>query len=92
MGKLSGPRLRGITQNGRLVCIYSPEDLSVGLVGEQVDGILGYKPETATALMRKILLLASGDTPVTPKVRGKTPSQPATGRATTAPWDKALGE
>jgi len=66
LGNLKTPRLRGITQGGRLVCIYSPEDLSVGLVGEPVDGILGYSPESATALMRKILLLASGATPTTP--------------------------
>jgi hypothetical protein len=75
MGGMKGPRLRGITKDGRLVCIYSPEDLSVGMVGEPVDGILGYSPATATELMRKILLLASGDTPVKPIVAAaaKTP-------------------
>jgi hypothetical protein len=67
-GSNKSPLLRGITRDGRLVCIYSREDLSVGLVGEPVDGILGYTPATATTLMRKILLLASGYTPVTPSV------------------------
>jgi hypothetical protein len=96
LGNLKSARLRGITQNGRLVCIYSPEDLSVGLVGEPVDGILGYSPETATELMRKILLVASGDTPVTPKIpnappRGTAPKT-AVKKPTTAPATKAFTE
>jgi hypothetical protein len=77
LGTLKSPRLKGIIQNGRLVCIYSAEDLSVGLVGEPVDGIIGYSPATATALMRKILLLASGHSPVTPKLPATPPSAPA---------------
>ena len=40
---------------------YSREDLSGGLVGEPVDGIVGYDPATATAIMRNILLYASVD-------------------------------
>ena len=60
LGKLRVPQLRGIEQNGRLVCIFSREDLSVGMVGEAVDGIIGYSPMTATNLMRKIILYATG--------------------------------
>jgi hypothetical protein len=58
LGRLDAPRLRGIRRNGRLAVIYSAEDLSVGLVGQAVDGIVGYDPETATILMRKILIAA----------------------------------
>jgi hypothetical protein len=63
LGMIKGPRLRGIVRDGRLVCIYSPEDLSVGLVGTPVDGIIGYAPTTATELMRKIILSAAGLNP-----------------------------
>jgi hypothetical protein len=34
----------------------SREDLSAGLVGEQIDGIVGYTPDTATDIMRNIIL------------------------------------
>ncbi|GIW75348.1 MAG: hypothetical protein KatS3mg104_0411 [Phycisphaerae bacterium] len=50
-------RLRGMTVNGKLAVIYSPDDLSVGLVGNDIDGIIGYEPEVATTLMRQVILL-----------------------------------
>ena len=56
LGSSRAPRLRGIEINGRLAVIYSREDLSAGLVGQAVDGIIGYDPATATALMARILL------------------------------------
>ena len=56
VGNISAPLLRGMTIGGRLAVVYSPEDLSVGLVGEAVDGIGGYQPASATALMRQVLL------------------------------------
>src|SRR5262249_1137744 len=77
LGSLKAPRLRGIKQGDRLVCIYSTEDLSVGLVGQPVDGIIGYDPATATALMRKILLLASGVKPVAPAGAAPAPAKGA---------------
>ena len=49
------PRLRGIEIDGRLAVIVSYEDLSVGLVGQPIDGIHGYEPSSATALMTQIL-------------------------------------
>ena len=55
LGALRGPQLRGVTVDGRLGVIYSREDLSVGLVGQPVDGIIGYDPATATRLMANIL-------------------------------------
>jgi len=60
VGQTTSPRLQGIQQNGRLAVIYSREDLSVGLVGQEVDGVIGYTPATATALMTRILTYAAG--------------------------------
>ena len=56
LGSLDAPRLRGLKINGRLAVIYSPEDLSVGLMGHPYDGITGYTPATATDLMARIVL------------------------------------
>lgn len=58
VGKLNAPRLAGIESNGRVVCFFSREDLSGSLVGQPVDGILGYSTDTATALMRNVLVYA----------------------------------
>jgi hypothetical protein len=52
----SGPRLRGIDVGGRTAVIFSPEDLSAALVGQGVEGIIGYTPASATALVKSILL------------------------------------
>jgi hypothetical protein len=52
-------RLRGITIGNRIAVIFSPEDITAGLVGEQVDGIVGYDPATATQLMENILLYSN---------------------------------
>ncbi len=60
VGQSNAPRLQGITLNGRLAVIYSREDLSVGLVGQEIDGIVGYSPTTATKLMTRILRFAAG--------------------------------
>ena len=58
-GSLKEPRVRGIQIGNRTAVFYSREDLSAGLVGEPVDGIIGYTPETATEIMRNILLYAA---------------------------------
>jgi hypothetical protein len=63
-GDLKAPRLRGIRFGGRLGVIVSREDLSTGLVGHAVDGVVGYDPVSATALMRNILLYAAGSAAV----------------------------
>jgi hypothetical protein len=55
LGNVRGPQLRGLSLDGRLAVIYSREDLSVGLVGQPVDGIVGYDPASATRLMANIL-------------------------------------
>jgi hypothetical protein len=59
-GKLNVPRVRGIEQAGRVEVFYSREDLSAGLVGQPMDGILGYDPNTATQIMRNIILYCAG--------------------------------
>ena len=43
-----------------MILIYSREDLSAGLVGQAVDGIVGYDPASATALMTHVLSYAAG--------------------------------
>ncbi len=53
------PQIRGITVGKRIAVFYSREDLSAGLVGEPVDGIYGYDPQTATELMRAMILSGS---------------------------------
>ncbi len=49
--RLNGPQLRGMKHNGHWAIILSHEDISNGLVGRDTDGIIGYTPESATALM-----------------------------------------
>jgi hypothetical protein len=86
-GKLNEPRLRGITQNGRVAVFYSREDLSAGLVGQPVDGIIGYTPATATAIMRNILLYAAAGgkaPPAAAKPGTKPRTAPAKGASGTA--------
>ena len=59
VGALKQPRIKGITIGNRVAVFLSRDDLSAGLVGEPVDGVIGYTPETATAIMRNILLYAT---------------------------------
>lgn len=54
----SRAQLRGITIDGRTAVFFSREDLCEGIVGEPVDGVLGYDPTTATQLMTAMLLYA----------------------------------
>jgi hypothetical protein len=60
VGSAKDPKLQGVERNGRWVIVYSREDLSAGLVGQAVDGIVGYDPATATAIMTRILHYAGG--------------------------------
>jgi hypothetical protein len=57
--------------SNRLTVIFSGEDLSVGLVGQPVDGIVGYVPQRvpipehktrmgASEIMANILIYATG--------------------------------
>ena len=49
-------QLRGVRLGLRWAIIFSPHDLSVGLVGHNVDGIIGYSPATATEIVRRIIV------------------------------------
>jgi len=53
-------RLRGLTHKGRLAAIFSPDDLTAGLVGYACAGLKGYDPESAFALLRNAVVLAAG--------------------------------
>ncbi len=57
LGNLRTARIFGITQNGRIAAYLSKEDLAAGLVGQPTDGIIGYTPETATQIVRNMVLL-----------------------------------
>jgi len=58
LGKLDAPRLRGLDVAGRTAVLLSNEDLAAGLVGQQVDGIVGYAPATAAAIAEHVVLYA----------------------------------
>jgi hypothetical protein len=58
LGNLHTPQLCGLTLGNRVAVIYSPDDISTGLVGESVGGIVGYAPQSATPLMENILTYA----------------------------------
>ena len=60
LGTLRTPRLQGIEINGRLAVIYSREDLSAGMVGESMEGIVGYEPESVAELMTAIVAYVAG--------------------------------
>src|SRR5688500_1110394 len=64
------PRLKqATTAAGKLVAIVSNEDLSAGLVAYQASGPIGYTPQSATDLMRNIVLWSISRTPGTNAAR-----------------------
>jgi hypothetical protein len=58
VGDLSVPRIRAVQHGGRVEVFYSREDITEGLVGQKVDGVDGYSPQSATDLMRNMVLYA----------------------------------
>ncbi|MDB5333243.1 MAG: Prenyltransferase and squalene oxidase repeat protein [Phycisphaerales bacterium] len=58
-GSTHDPRIRAITVGGRVGVYYSREDITGGLVGQAVDGVLGYEPKTASQLMTNMVMSAS---------------------------------
>ena len=78
-GKMNVPRLKAVRVGDRPAILFSREDMTAGLVGQSVGGIVGYAPATATELMRRIVLRAAGMTmpeppstqPAKPKGKGK---------------------
>jgi hypothetical protein len=55
ISNLTGPSLRGVEKDGRVVAMLSREDLGAGWLGVPTDGIIGYTPESARALMTQVL-------------------------------------
>jgi hypothetical protein len=68
-------KLRGITLGKRTAVFFSREDLSAGIVGEPVDGVLGYDPATATRLMTAMLLYAQSPAGPPPPAAAQAPAQ-----------------
>jgi hypothetical protein len=73
-GKLNVARIRGIDQGGKTRVFYSREDLTSGLLGQPCDGIVGYAPDSAAAIVRNIVLYAA--------YNGRPPKPPASQPAT----------
>lgn len=55
ISNVTGPSLRGVEKDGRVVALMSREDLSAGWLGIPTDGIIGYSPESARAMMTQVL-------------------------------------
>lgn len=55
IGNPLAPALRGVEKDGRFVALLSREDLSAGWLGVPTDGIVGYKPDSARAIMAQVL-------------------------------------
>jgi hypothetical protein len=72
--------LEGIRLNDRTAVYFSGEDLSGGLVGQQVDGIIGYTPKTATDIMGNIVVSVA---PVPIRAAATRPLAATTSRPTT---------
>ena len=60
---LKTPRLRGIEVKGRTAVFFSREDLSTGMVGEPIGGVLGYSPASATAIVQHVLSILAPPKP-----------------------------
>jgi hypothetical protein len=91
---MNSPRLKGLEVKGRTAVFYSPEDLSVGLVGMPVEGIYGYEPDDATKLMRNVVVLAMGGKLPPPPAADKPAEQPkpADGKPDAGKKDMKEGE
>ena len=56
-------RLQAFVDGGRVVVVFSAEDLTAGLLGVPSYRLKGYSPETAVSLMTNILCYLSGSKP-----------------------------
>ncbi|MDB5325160.1 MAG: hypothetical protein JWM57_729 [Phycisphaerales bacterium] len=53
--KPNEPQFRAIEKNGKAIALLSREDLTAGLLGVNTDGITGYTPESARAVLLRVL-------------------------------------
>ena len=51
--------MRSLEVGHRWAVLFSSDDISAGLVGQEVDGIRGYTPESATDIMEHVLEYAA---------------------------------
>lgn len=87
LGNRHSVGLQGIQVNGRYVVIFSPEDVTSGLLGTSTWGILGYTPEWAQAIARNVVLYALNPTPAAATTAPAAPPAPT---ASTAPAAAAM--
>ncbi|MCY2925959.1 MAG: hypothetical protein NT031_11065 [Planctomycetota bacterium] len=59
-----GPQLQAIRLDGRAAILFSPEDLTTGLLGTHSFAIDGYSPQTAWEIMRNVVLSTAAEKPV----------------------------
>ncbi|WP_241180038.1 DUF4159 domain-containing protein [Humisphaera borealis] len=80
-GSLNAPRIRAHVIQGRPAVLYSREDLTAGMIGNEVDGIIGYSPATATQIVKQVLTYVAykgGGAPVAAtSADTKAPAAPA---------------
>ncbi|MDP7163097.1 MAG: DUF4159 domain-containing protein [Phycisphaerae bacterium] len=76
-GDRNVPHVRGVIADDRLVVIYSPFDLTVGMTGYEGYALLGYKPQSALAVMTNLLCLGAGVLSPKPPVATQPVTQPA---------------
>ncbi len=58
IGSMHGPLIAAVTMGNRPSVYYSRWDLSAGMVGQPTDGITGYEPAVATAIMNNLVISA----------------------------------
>ncbi len=56
LGNAKSPQIKAIKNGWRNGVYYSRYDLSAALVGEPIDGIVGYDPDTASSIMSGIII------------------------------------
>ena len=91
-GFTTRPQLLGLVHHGRYVVIFSPYDISSGLINTHAWGINGYAPAAARKLLMNILLYAAADGKTIPlppqpqrKVAALNGSKSTTERANSGP-------
>jgi hypothetical protein len=85
LGAAKSGRLVGWEIDGRVGVVFSREDLSTGMVGQSVDGVLGYSAGTATDLMSAVVLSVAPKAPVATKPAATTTVTTTKAPPTTAP-------
>jgi hypothetical protein len=83
-GKLNAPHLKAVRVGDRPAILFSREDLSAGMLGTGVGGIIGYSPASATDLVRRIVLRAAAKEPAPAKIAATQPKGKAVAKGKAA--------